>query len=250
MKYFTNSKLIFTFLIFLIISLTEGFVCKYLSLNFCKYSFFINFWEENGLIENMQSLLLVTAIFFLYKARSNYKHVKIINYFIIIKILALIYFLGEEISWGQQIFNWESPEFFENTNNQQETNLHNISNLFNQLPRTFVLIWCGLTSFYVVFSKRFINLDKKLSVILCPNKKLIYISSIILFFVLPDFIVYKFDFHPGHTDQFGQAITASKFFDIISFNFVRLSELHELLFTFYFANYAYFLYKKNIIKQR
>ena len=79
----------------------------------------------------MQALFLVTAIFFLYKARSNFKHIKIISYFITIKILALIYFLGEEISWGQHFFNWESPGFFENKNNQQETNLHNISNLFN-----------------------------------------------------------------------------------------------------------------------
>ena len=245
-KYFNNSKLIFTFLIFLIILLTQGYACKYFKLNFCNYSFFINVWEENGLIESMQSLLLVTAIFFLYKARSIYKHVKIIDYFIIIKILALIYFLGEEISWGQHFFNWESPDFFENKNNQKETNLHNISNLFDQLPRTLVLIWCGLIAFCVVFSKRFINLDKKLSVILCPNKKLIYISSIILFFVLPDLIVDKFDFHPGHVDQFGKDIVGATFYDIISFNFIRLSELHELLFTFYFANYAYFLKKKTI----
>jgi len=245
MKYFTNSKLIFIFLIFLIISLTQGLACKYLELNFCKYGLFVNFWEENGLIENMQSLFLVTAIFFLYKARSNFKHIKIISYFIAIKILALIYFLGEEISWGQHFFNWESPGFFENKNNQQETNLHNISNLFNQLPRIFVLFWCGLTPFCVVFAKRFINLDKKILFILYPNKKLIYISSIILFFVLPDLIVDKFSFHPGHVDQFGIDMPGATFYDNITFNFIkRLSELHELLFTFYFANYAFFLNKK------
>ena len=124
--------------------------------------------------------------------------------------------------------------------------MHNISNLFDQLPRTFVLLWCGLTPFCVVFAKRFINLDKKVLFILYPNKQLIYISSIILFFVLPDLIVDKFNFHPGHVDQFGKEITNNIFYDIISFNFVRLSELHELLFTFYFANYAYFLNQKSI----
>ena len=218
--------------------------CKYLELNFCKYGLFVNFWEENGLIENMQSLFLVTAIFFLYKARSNFKHIKIISYFITIKILALIYFLGEEISWGQHFFDWASPSFFENKNNQQETNLHNISNLFDQLPRTLVLIWCGLTPFCIIFAKRFINLDKKILLILYPNKKLMYISLTILFFVLPDLIIDKFNFHPGHVDQFGKDIAAAIFYDIISFNFIRLSELHELLFTFYFANYALFLNKK------
>ena len=111
MKYFTNSKLIFIFLIFLIISLTQGLVCKYLELNLCKYGLFVNFWEENGLIENMQSLFLVAAIFFLYKARSNFKHIKIISYFIAIKILALIYFLGEEISWGQHFLTGRLQSF-------------------------------------------------------------------------------------------------------------------------------------------
>ena len=33
---------------------------------------------------------------------------------------------GEEISWGQRIFQIESPEFFVNSNSQQETNLHNL----------------------------------------------------------------------------------------------------------------------------
>ena len=33
---------------------------------------------------------------------------------------------GEEISWGQRIFGWRTPEFFSNHNAQNETNLHNI----------------------------------------------------------------------------------------------------------------------------
>jgi hypothetical protein len=34
-------------------------------------------------------------------------------------------FAMEEVSWGQQIFNWAAPEFFEKYNTQRETNLHN-----------------------------------------------------------------------------------------------------------------------------
>lgn len=33
---------------------------------------------------------------------------------------------GEEISWGQRIFEFESPEFFARFNHQGETNLHNM----------------------------------------------------------------------------------------------------------------------------
>ncbi len=41
---------------------------------------------------------------------------------------ALLFFFatGEEISWGQRIFNIESGDFFVNNNAQGETNLHNL----------------------------------------------------------------------------------------------------------------------------
>ena len=40
--------------------------------------------------------------------------------------LFAFYAAMEEISWGQQIFHWESGEFFQKNNQQGETNLHNI----------------------------------------------------------------------------------------------------------------------------
>ena len=39
--------------------------------------------------------------------------------------LACLYVCGEEISWGQRLFNLETPQFFQQHNLQQETNLHN-----------------------------------------------------------------------------------------------------------------------------
>ena len=40
--------------------------------------------------------------------------------------LACFYVVLEEISWGQRIFGWESPDYFKSQNLQGETNLHNI----------------------------------------------------------------------------------------------------------------------------
>jgi predicted membrane channel-forming protein YqfA (hemolysin III family) len=40
--------------------------------------------------------------------------------------LLFVFFAGEEISWGQRIFNIETPEWFEKKNAQKETNLHNL----------------------------------------------------------------------------------------------------------------------------
>lgn len=49
----------------------------------------------------------------------------------------------EEISYGQWIFNWESPEIFKEINTQQETNLHNIRdglNIAAQLHILFMIV--------------------------------------------------------------------------------------------------------------
>ncbi|WP_101067574.1 hypothetical protein [Roseovarius salinarum] len=40
--------------------------------------------------------------------------------------LAFVFGSGEEISWGQRVFGWESGEFFREHNAQTETNFHNL----------------------------------------------------------------------------------------------------------------------------
>jgi hypothetical protein len=75
-------------------------------------------------------------------------------------LLALLFFFGggEEISWGQRIFGWETPDTFEKANIQRETNIHNLK-LFNRndenwqgktgaaeflsAERLFSLFWLG-----------------------------------------------------------------------------------------------------------
>jgi len=46
--------------------------------------------------------------------------------FFAVLALACLYVIMEEISWGQRIFGWSSPEFFRERNLQGETNLHNL----------------------------------------------------------------------------------------------------------------------------
>ena len=54
--------------------------------------------------------------------------------------------------------------------------------------------------------------------------------------------------HPGHVDEFGKEIPGNIFYDIITFNFIRLSELHELIFSFYFLYYSIFFNQIEIKK--
>lgn len=51
-------------------------------------------------------------------------------------LLSLLFFLafGEEISWGQRVFGWITPEKWSNLNVQNETNLHNLWILFEEHP--------------------------------------------------------------------------------------------------------------------
>ncbi len=55
--------------------------------------------------------------------------------------LACFYLAGEELSWGQQLFHWQTPEAIIEVNDQQETNLHNMSSWFDQKPRLLLELW-------------------------------------------------------------------------------------------------------------
>ncbi len=58
------------------------------------------------------------------KIRRSHRGVSL-AYFVI--MLGMIFFALEEVSWGQWIFNWETPSAFPD-NFQNETNLHNFLN--------------------------------------------------------------------------------------------------------------------------
>ena len=200
-----------------------------------------NLWDEGNFVENLQAFLLFFSILILFFITKKIKNKNInIYYFLILQCVGLIFFLGEEISWGQHIFQWESPEIFLKNNKQEETNLHNISNLLNEYPRSLVLLWCSFSSIAIIIASKFYEIDKLKYLVICPNNKIIYISLLLIFFVLPDLIIDKFDMHPGHLNDPKLAL----FYDQISFNFLRLSELHELIFSFYFFVYSLMLKEK------
>jgi len=274
MNIFRKYQIPFFFTLFVILILflvTERFYCKYFQKNIFSFIFhscydksLINtyLWKESGLVENLQSILLLFSIFFLISTSRKIKNQKtIIYFFIVIQYVGLIYFLGEEISWGQHIFHWASPDIFNELNNQKETNIHNISNLFNELPRTLVLLWCCFSSIAIIFLKRIFIIEKKFVTAVCPDINLLFISLLLIFFVLPDLIISKFDLSPIHTsslknpDEVVTYLIGDKplsietfnlkiYYEKISFNFLRLSELHELIFSYYFFIYSFALSKK------
>ena len=59
---------------------------------------------------------------------------------VVLLLLGAVYFAGEELSWGQHVFQWSTPEQWQRLNDQQETNLHNVHALFDQLPRALLTL--------------------------------------------------------------------------------------------------------------
>ncbi len=206
-------------------------------------------WNENGLVEIIQCIFLLLAIFYFF---NFFKHLwpkyknSYFAFFLIFYFTGLLYYFFEEISWGQHFFQWDSPKFFLDFNNQNETNLHNMSNLFNELPRTFLLIWCSF-SFLTI---HLINKNKKLNkyiIFIFPNKNLKKISFLLIFFFFPDLVIDKLNLHPGHPVDYTTHIRLYEIVDFLSFNFIRLSELHELIFDYYILVHSYYLSKNNKI---
>ena len=124
--------------------------------------------NETGIVENLTVLLLLIAlgvtIFVLYRfGKELHLCPKI---FLLLYSLGCIYFAGEEASWGQHWFGWETGSFFLEVNDQQETNFHNTSVLLDRLPKAIVslLIFIGgvVVPLHLMLRKRRINYQNRL----------------------------------------------------------------------------------------
>ncbi len=198
-------------------------------------------WNESKLVETFQILFLVLTIYQLIKNiifKNKYKFSKIFLYFMYFYTLGIIYFFFEEISWGQHYLKWDTNEIFMILNNQGETNIHNISNIFDQLPRGILTLWCGFSIFFVKFLK-LTPLKKTYIDFVFPSQKIKYISFILLIFLLPDFFVDQLNLHPGYSN-YTYAINLAEIYDFFTLNFIRLSEFQELIFTFYIYHHTLF----------
>lgn len=99
-----------------------------------------NLTIEDGLYENASAILLLfTSIAFLILATHPKYFVHNLDskvyperkYFLILALVVFVAF-GEEISWGQRIFNYETPEAIKKINAQNEFNIHNLEILNGQ----------------------------------------------------------------------------------------------------------------------
>jgi len=106
--------------------------------------------EGTGIAEHLTWIILLPGIALALAAIAFYRD-QLPNplpiYWLFTWALACVYFAGEEASWGQWYFLWETPEEFLAINDQQETNLHNTSSWLDQKPRMLVELWIFLGGF-------------------------------------------------------------------------------------------------------
>lgn len=100
-----------------------------------------------GAVENLTVIILLPGIIAGFYFFLRYRHImqpQWTAYWLLLWSLASFYFFGEEISWGQWFFQWDTPEYLCQINTQKETNLHNISSWLDQKPRALVELWIVL----------------------------------------------------------------------------------------------------------
>lgn len=106
-----------------ILTLLASVILSITSPNYFTYTFTI----EDGPIENASALMLfASSVLLVINSRRLKSPSKTAITFTLIYALMFFFVAGEEISWGQRIFNWETTEFFSENNYQNETNLHNL----------------------------------------------------------------------------------------------------------------------------
>ncbi len=138
---------------------------------------------EDGVFESLTPILMLAAILLIGlsipKIRKDSGFVNVRNLITIIYLfLMLVFFLNamQEISWGQRIFGWGTPQAFTG-NVQDETNLHNY---FNQYYLLFyrLLVFFPLVIFVAILLEikgRYLDFNR----LVLPHPSMIGLSLLI-----------------------------------------------------------------------
>ena len=129
-----------------------GYLCLCLNVFFFCYLLVADPWtfqaltKEDDWVENLTAVWFLLAGFLLFGTawmeRSFFRRCVYI-----LGGMAMVFAAGEEISWGQRIFGFATPDFLMPLNEQKEFTVHNIANkMFDIIYLNGTLILCMATS--------------------------------------------------------------------------------------------------------
>jgi hypothetical protein len=215
-----KSKLYFKTIVYLLV------FSSYLIL-LLEDKYVIRLTYEDGLVEDLGAIffIMTSGLFFLAYYRSSqskngtyvpHKNNRRNIFYLLLGMLFLICF-GEEISWGQRIFNVETPALLKAINSQRETNIHNIWILNGRLPgmhykpvygirinmnsgfSVFWLLFCVMVQLMEKVSIRANSILEKVGFPIAPFWiGGLFLSHAIFFHVIYNFLPYSL---PGRIDE-------------------------------------------------
>ncbi len=129
-----------------------GYLCLCLNVFFFSALLAADPWifkaltREDYWVENLTAVwFLLAGLLLFVTARAERSFLRRCVY--ILGGMAMVFAAGEEISWGQRIFGFATPDFLMPLNAQKEFNVHNISyGTFDSIYRNGALILCMVTS--------------------------------------------------------------------------------------------------------
>lgn len=184
--------------------------------------------DEGGVHEGFQALVMLVGACLAARLLGTVNGLWLKVWFGI-AFLGCFYVTGEEISWGQWIFNWSTPESWGAINDQNETNLHNVSGWLDQKPQALLQIGVLIGGIIIPLLGRYAptKLPERFMPI-CGGLELFPVSLIALGFKVVDTISDRID---------------------VSF-FYRVSEILELFIYYFVALYLYTMWKHNVPSER
>ncbi|MCG2461187.1 hypothetical protein K8352_10545 [Flavobacteriaceae bacterium F89] len=168
------------------------FVTIYIVARFFFYKeIFAFLFFEDGLFENATAVFFILAfVFFLaiaVKSSIKNNHTR----FVVILLALFSFFVGmEEISWGQRLFNIETPEYLQERNYQEELTVHNLISARYYTYLYFVISVCFLIFFAFSNSKykSFLGVKKEY----LPSKKFLGIALLLPLIAFADREYFEF----------------------------------------------------------
>lgn len=141
--------------------------------------------QEDNFVENAEVVVYFLSFLFAFTIAINFiktRH-RFCGLFYIILCIMFIFICGEEVSWGQRIFNIEIPMYFEEHNVQKELTLHNLDILHNPIYVLYVLV-----GFFGAFT--WLILPKKVKAKYNLTVTFFVPDRFLIFYFLPTFILY------------------------------------------------------------